>query len=441
MSHPRRLVAVLVSTLTALGSAVLVADVARADPATPVVYPSGSSATRIVGKFFDTCTAPSLSALAAWQGTSPYRGVNIYFGGRNRGCTQGNLNAAWVSGAAESGWSLVPTYVGDQPFCVYGTKRYRYSASAAASRGAADGTDAVARARGLGLLPGSALYADVEHYDRTASGCISAVRKYVSEWTRTLHRAGYLSGVYVHQDSGLRDLAASYFSTSRARPDAMWMARWDGSTRLTGWPTAKNSLWAEWQRAKQYQGDHDETWGGAKLNIDSDAIRGPVATVARSFTVTRTRPLYVRSGPTTTSSVIGTLDPGSAVAAVCQTRGQTIGSSPVWDRLDSGGWVTDYYVSTPSSTGYSTGLARCSWPGQVTTSGTLTTRSGPGTSYADLGRPLQPGALAYVACQQAGSLVGTTRVWDKLVDGRWVSDYYVSNRSNSTYSAPVPRCQ
>jgi hypothetical protein len=45
-----------------------------------------------------------------------------------------------------------------------------------------------------------------------------------------------------------------------------------------------------------------------------------------------------------------------------------------------------------------------------------------------------------VACQKSGSLVGTTRVWNQLVDGRWASDYYVSNRSNTTYSAPVPRC-
>jgi uncharacterized protein YraI len=245
----------------------------------------------------------------------------------------------------------------------------------------------------------------------------------------------------VHQDSGLRDLAASYFSSVRARPDAVWMARWDGSPSLTGWKTADNTRWAEWQRAKQYRGDHDETWGGVTLNIDSDAVKAPVAVVARAFTVTRTRPLYVRSGPTTTARATGTLDPGAAVAVVCQTRGQRIGTSVVWDRLSSGGWVTDYYVSTPSSTGYSAGLPRCSWPGQVTTRTPVTTRSGPGTSYADLGRPLQGGALAYVACQATGSLVGTTRVWNKLVDGRWVTDYYVSNRSNRSWSAPVPRCQ
>ena len=195
------------------------------------------------------------------RGTSPYTGVNIYFGGRNRGCAQPDLTATWVRSASAAGWSLIPTYFGDQPFCAFGSKPYRYAASGAAARGSADGTDAVALARGLGLLPGSALYADVEHYDRTDASCVAAVRTYVSEWTRALHRNGYLAGVYVHQDSGLRDLAEA-FSTSLARPDAVWMARWDNVATLTGWPTAGNTLWAEWQRAKQYRGDHVETWGG-----------------------------------------------------------------------------------------------------------------------------------------------------------------------------------
>ena len=112
----------------------------------------------------------------------------------------------------------------------------------------------------------------------------------------------------------------------------------------------------------------------------------------------------------------------------------------MWDRISSGGYVSDRYVSTSSTTGFSAGLPRCSYPGQVSVSTPVNTRSGPGTSFANLNQPLQGGALAYVACQKPGSLVGTTRVWDQLVDGRWVSDYYVSNRSNTTYSQPVPRC-
>jgi hypothetical protein len=43
-------------------------------------------------------------------------------------------------------------------------------------------------------------------------------------------------------------------------------------------------------------------------------------------------------------------------------------------------------------------------------------------------------------CQKAGTAVGTSTVWNRMLDGRWVADYYVSNRSNTTYSAPIPRC-
>ena len=440
MTHTRRAATVLAAFVGVLVVGVVGSDVARADPATPASYPAASSATRVQGRFFDTCTAPQLAALTAWRGTSPYTGVNIYFGGRNRGCAQPELTAAWVRSASAAGWWLVPTYFGDQPFCVFGSKPFRFTATGAAARGSADGTDAVAAARSLGLLAGSALYADVEHYDRTNAACVAAVRTYVSEWTRALHRNGYLAGVYVHQDSGLRDLAASYSSTALARPDAVWMARWDNVATLTGWPTAGNSLWAEWQRAKQYAGDHTETWGGMSLNIDSDIIKGPVATVAKTYRVTGSTALNVRSAPTTSSSTTGQLQPGSAVAVICQARGQLIGTTPVWDRISNGGYVSDRYVSTPSSTGFSSALPRCSYPGQVSVSTPVNTRSGPGTSYTNLNQPLQGGALAYVACQKAGSLVNTTRVWNQLVDGRWVSDYYVSNRSNSTYSQPVPRC-
>jgi uncharacterized protein YraI len=322
---------------------------------------------------------------------------------------------------------------------MFGDKPNRYTAANATTRGTSDASDAVTRAKALGLLPGSALYADVEHYDRTVSSCRTAVLRYVSAWTKKLHASGYLAGVYVHQDSGLRDLSDSYGSTTYARPDAVWMARWDNNSALTGWPTAPNSHWADFQRAKQYRGDHDETWGGVTINIDSDSLRAPVATVARTYSVTSGTSLNARTGPSSTYPVVRSYSPGAALSVMCQTAGQKVGTTAVWNRLTNGAWVTDYYVSTPSNTGFTRSLPRCIYPGQVTTS-SLNARTGPGTSYSVTGNPLPRGALAHVMCQDRGSTVGSTRVWNKLRDGRWVSDYYVSNRSNTTWSAPVPRC-
>lgn len=412
---------------------------AAAEPDTPVVYPSGSTATQADRLGFDTCTAPSLAALKAWKGTSPYTAVNVYFGGKNRGCAQPNLTAAWVRDAVVAGWKLLPTYFGYQPSCMFGDKDYRYTRDNATTRGTSDATDAVSKAKALGMRPGSALYADVEHYDRTNTSCRTAVRRYVSAWTKTLHASGYLAGVYVHQDSGLRDLSDSYDWTTYARPDAVWMARWDNDPSLTGWPTAPDSHWSTFQRAKQYRGDHSETFGGVTLNIDSDAIKAPVASVARTYKVTSSTALNARTGPSTSYPVVRSYAPGGTLTVVCQTTGQKIGTTTVWDRLATGAWVSDYYVSTPSNTGFTSQLPRCRYPGQVTAN-LLTVRSGPGSSYPKVGRSLPGGALAYVLCQKSGSRVGTTSVWNKLGDGRWVSDYYVTNRSNTTFSAPVPRC-
>lgn len=430
--------------LAAFGSglAILLAGFAlpaAAEPETPVVYPSGSTATRADNLGFDTCTAPSLAALDAWQGTSPYKVVNVYFGGNNRGCAQPNLTATWVREAVVSGWKLLPTYFGYQPYCMFGDKPNRYTATNATSRGNSDAADAVAQAKALGMLPGSALYADVEHYDRTDSTCRTAVRRYVSAWTKTLHASGFLAGVYVHQDSGLRDLSESYNWSAYARVDAVWMARWDGNSSLTNWPTAPNSHWAGYQRAKQYRGGHNETWGGVTINIDNDAVKAPVASVARTYQVTSTSPLNARSGPGYAYPVVRTFAPGASLSVMCQATGQKVGTTTVWDRLTNGTWVTDYYVSTPSNTGFTAALPRCVYPGQVTID-KLNARTGPGASYPTTGSPLRRGTLAYVMCQKAGSKVGTTSVWNKLRGGSWVTDYYVSNRSNTTWSAPVPRC-
>ena len=65
--------------------------------------------------------------------------------------------------------------------------------------------------------------------------------------------------------------------------------------------------------------------------------------------------------------------------------------------------------------------------------------SGPGTSYPVTGQ-LPGGALAWAWCQQPGSAVGTTKVWDKLRDGAYVSDYNIATPSKTGYSKPIPRC-
>jgi uncharacterized protein YraI len=408
---------------------------ATAEPATTIVYPAGSVATRYVGLAFDTCTAPTVAQMTAWR-SSPYKAVGIYIGGVNRSCTQPQLTASWVSTVTKMGWRLIPIYLGLQAPCTNRTTAQKISPTAPGTQGTSAATDAFNKARALGLLAGSAIYADMEHYDPNNTSCKLTVLYFLSAWTKELHRRGFLSGVYAHQDSGARHLAQYYNSTTFARPDALWIARWDLSSSLVNWPTVPNTYWSVGQRAKQYRGDHNETYNGVTLEIDNDRFDAPVGSVGFIYQTTTT--LSARSGPSTAYPVVATYPKGSVAQVSCQTYGTKVGTTTVWDKLTNGAYLTDYYVNTPSNTTYSAPIPGCSLPFQTTIGG-LSRRSGPGTSYAVLGT-LNAGALAWVTCQAPGSKVGTTSVWDRLTDGSYVTDYYVATASNSTYTAPLRRC-
>jgi hypothetical protein len=58
----------------------------------------------------------------------------------------------------------------------------------------------------------------MEHYTASDTSCRTAVLRYLSSWTKELHRKGYLSGVYANLGSGAPHLSAAYASTTYARP-------------------------------------------------------------------------------------------------------------------------------------------------------------------------------------------------------------------------------
>jgi hypothetical protein len=289
----RRTALVLAAVLT-VASLFQVTSAASAEPA-----------TRYSGLAFDTCTAPSFAAMTAW-GASPYRAVGIYFGGVNRACAQPQLTPGWVTGVTQLGWRLLPIYKGLQPPCGGKPTDQKVTASGAKAQGAAAASDAVRKAEALGLRPGSAFYNDIEHYSPTDVACRRAVLTYLSAWTKRLHRLGYLSGVYANLSSGARHLSDVYYSRTYARPDALWIARYDGDPSLTGWAGISDRKWAGHRRAKQYIANQRETYGGVRLNIDRDMLDAPVATVVIDHNAPRRqgpgRPVSPTSGrsPTTT---------------------------------------------------------------------------------------------------------------------------------------------
>jgi Rv2525c-like, glycoside hydrolase-like domain len=234
-----------------------------------------SSLTSMVGSGLglDTCTVPSTSTMTKWL-ASPYRVIGTYLGGMNWACGYGNFSASWVSHTAAQGWRFVPLWVGRQAPCSTIPGVAVINPAQATAEGQAEANSAVGSAREFGFGKGTPIYFDMEGYNPSGS-CSRAVVNFLGGWTRALHAAGYVSGVYASAASGIKDLVAAYRSSGSSRPDDIWTADWNGEPVLTD-SYVPGTYWSNHQRLHQYSGPHGEKWGGATLNIDSDAADGPV---------------------------------------------------------------------------------------------------------------------------------------------------------------------
>ncbi|MER5854332.1 MULTISPECIES: glycoside hydrolase domain-containing protein [Streptomyces] len=226
------------------------------------------------GRAFDTCTAPSVSAMKAWH-TGFYGAAAVYVGGRNRGCNQPNLTASWVKSVSGQGWKLIPLYVGAQPPCQSGANPEKLTASTAASLGAKDAADAVAKAAALGMKAGSAIYLDMEAYDSTNTSCNDAVLTYVRAFGKGLRAKTYRFGYYGFSSSSAKAIATAKDRTDL--PGNLWYALWDKkNTTTTDWPWGA-TLFTGHSRGHQYMVNSKETHGGVTLTVDRDAWDAPVA--------------------------------------------------------------------------------------------------------------------------------------------------------------------
>lgn len=230
------------------------------------------------GWAMDTCGAPSTGTLTRWR-TSRYRALGIYFGGRGRACPQPRLTPGWVRAVDRMGWRLLPVYAGSQAPCVGGGVTPRVSIGKHPARqGAREGRDAVRRAHALGLLTGSALYLDVESYDRRNTSCARRVLSFVRAWDREVGTSGYLPGFYSSADTGVRHIEGARRAGVDNLPAVMWFARWRGTPRLYGEPALRRSAW-QGRRIHQYAGNVRERHGGRSLLIDRNLVDAPVARI------------------------------------------------------------------------------------------------------------------------------------------------------------------
>ncbi|GGZ16573.1 glycoside hydrolase domain-containing protein [Streptomyces poonensis] len=229
------------------------------------------------GRAFDTCTAPSLNAMKAWKKNGFYGAAAVYIGGKNRGCAQPNLTASWVKSVNAGGWKLIPLYVGAQPPCQKSRNPERFTASTAASVGAKNANDAVAKAAALGMKKGSPIYLNMESYDIEDKACNDATLKYVRSFSKTLRAKTYRAGLY-----GFSSSSAAAVATAKDRTDLpgnLWYALWNGKNTTTAdWPW-KPSLYTDHSRGHQYMVNSKETRGGYTITVDRNAWDAPVAIV------------------------------------------------------------------------------------------------------------------------------------------------------------------
>ena len=277
------------SAATSIGATTLTPAVATAKRAPQVPVTPGDFS----GYGFDQCLAPTQATMDRWLTTSPYLAVGIYISGDSRACrSQPNLTPEWIRTQLLKGWRLLPISLGPQASCQPRFPRYRddfkispvpgrgrYPQAREMGRDSAAST--VADAKALGIPVGSTLWYDLEGFDSSNTHCRESALAFISTWVTTVRGLGYVTGVYSSAGSGIKVLDDARVNRpgTFALPDKIWIARWDGVAN-TSTSYIRSDGWHPGRRVKQYRGGHDETWGGVRINIDSNYLnmgRGSVA--------------------------------------------------------------------------------------------------------------------------------------------------------------------
>jgi mannosyl-glycoprotein endo-beta-N-acetylglucosaminidase len=156
------------------------------------------------------------------------------------------------------------------------------------------------------------------------------------------------------------------------------------------------------------------------------AVAATLVSTGRVFGVSS---LNVRSGPSTTFPVVRRVGNGTPLVVVCHTLGLRVAGSArvsaLWDRLSDGRYVSDAYVAWSGRPV----VAWCAMGAVARGTPTLNLRRSTTTAWAPVGAVGFNTRLA-VLCQLGGEFVAgsirQTALWDRLTNGRFVSDAYVA---------------
>ncbi|MHB1472340.1 MAG: DUF1906 domain-containing protein, partial [Dermatophilaceae bacterium] len=400
--------------------------------ATSDPQPLDRSFTWHYGLGFDACTAPALSSMQAWL-ASPYRSIGIYVGGGSRACTQSNLTASWVRTIATMGWKAQPIYVGRQAPCSAFTSVITPGQEWTQGRDAA--LDATARAKALGIGQGSDIYYDMESYPQSTD-CSGSVRAFLSSWTSTLRFNGYSSGVYSSLATGITDLANGAAQPGFVAPDKIWIAAWDGMTKVYGYaPYVADNQWSPYQRMHQYLGGHDASYGAVTINIDSDYLdsdpnRGsPVGQLESTST-----------GPSKVTANGWAIDPDTSSPILVQMYVDGRANALTWADQPRPDVAAAYPAAGPNH-GYTLTMAATPGPHSVCL---YAINTGPGTS-----RPLGCRTVTAASSDPFGQIDAVTTGPSTVTAAGWAIDpdtsaptlvqMYVDGRANALTWADQPR--
>ncbi|WP_258052829.1 glycoside hydrolase domain-containing protein [Streptomyces sp. Ru73] len=257
------------------------AAVSRRGPAPRAANPvPGEGPSLYKGFGIDTCEAPAVSSLRAWNSTR-YRAIGVYFAGHGRACPkQHNLSPQWFQGAKWAGWKVLPVYLGAQSPCVKNKHKRRYAiGSDPYQQGTNEARVAVQRARAYGIMPRSPIYLDIEAYDLKNQRCKDVTLRFIRSWSREVRRFGYIAGFYSSANSGVRHMAAARAKGITDLPSVIWFARWHVAPSTYGEKWLPDTAWQPNRRIHQYAGHVLEEHGGRKLRIDRNWVDAPVAVI------------------------------------------------------------------------------------------------------------------------------------------------------------------
>jgi hypothetical protein len=292
----------------------------------------------LTGYGFDTCSAPAQEVMDAWWESSPYAAVGIYIGGSNRLCEQPELDASWVRRQQRTGWHVLPVQVGPQASCSGYGDRMSSDLATAEQQGRAEASKAVATAQDLGVGRGSTLYYDLEDYDIGPDDCRRAALSFLSGWTKTLHGAGYDSGVYSNIGAAITslDYADRVSPGSYAMPDDIWFAWENGKADVRTDDRVQSHRWDKHSRIHQYDLDVQQTYGGHTLTVDAnwvDVGAGSVGSPSKALCTVRGEGVSIdlRAYPKRTKGSRGP----AVEAAQCLLRRHGYTKAPITGTFDA----------------------------------------------------------------------------------------------------------